>query len=257
MSSITSKDIYGDQPINGDKGVNGDKGIGSMDIEQQGQGYPVPFTAIMPKTLGAGSALALGAFGTTLTTLSLSLMEWRGVTTDNVFVANFFFVAAFGLVITAQWELSIGNGFAYTVFSAFGLFYAGYGAILTPAFGVAQAYGGIETTQYNNAVGFFMIMWTVFVFTFLIASLPTNIAYIVVFLFVDLGFLMVAASYFAMADGHAASSTALKKSGGVFCFVAGLVGWYIVFHLMLQDSLLDIPLGDTSRLFGKKHRKGE
>jgi len=54
MSSITSKDIYGDQPINGDKGVNGDKGIGSMDIEQQGQGYPVPFTAIMPKTLGAG-----------------------------------------------------------------------------------------------------------------------------------------------------------------------------------------------------------
>lgn len=47
-------------------------------------------------------------------------MEWRGVTTNNVFVANFFFIAAFGLVITAQWELSIGNGFAYTVFSAFG-----------------------------------------------------------------------------------------------------------------------------------------
>jgi succinate-acetate transporter protein len=47
-------------------------------------------------------------------------MEWRGVTTENVFVANFFFIAAFGLVITAQWELSIGNGFAYTVFSAFG-----------------------------------------------------------------------------------------------------------------------------------------
>lgn len=48
-------------------------------------------------------------------------MEWRGVTTDNVFVANFFFISAFGLVITAQWELSIGNGFAYTVFSAFGM----------------------------------------------------------------------------------------------------------------------------------------
>lgn len=47
-------------------------------------------------------------------------MEWRGVTTENAFVANFFFIAAFGLVITAQWELSIGNGFAYTVFSAFG-----------------------------------------------------------------------------------------------------------------------------------------
>ena len=101
-----------------------------------------------------------------------------------------------------------------------------------------------------------MILWTVFVFTFLIASLPTNVAYILVFFLVDLGFLTVAASYFATADGHAVAATALKKSGGVFCFLAGLVGWHIVFHLLLQDSLLDIPLGDTSRFFGKK-RKGE
>ena len=61
-----------------------------------------------------------------------------------------------GLVVTAQWELSVGNGFAYTVFSAFGLFYAGFGAILTPAFGVEAAYGG-DVKQYNNALGFFMI----------------------------------------------------------------------------------------------------
>ncbi|KAJ5770811.1 uncharacterized protein N7511_002862 [Penicillium nucicola] len=223
----------------------------SIDIEQQNVGTLRVETA---KTLGAGSALALGAFGTTLTTLSLSLMEWRGVTTANVFVANFFFIAAFGLVVTAQWELSIGNGFAYTVFSAFGLFYAGYGAILTPAFGVAQAYGGDSTAEYNNAVGFFMILWTVFVFTFLIASLPSNVAYILVFLLVDLGFLTVAASYFALADGKAASATALKKAGGVFCFLAGLVGWYIVFHLLLKESLLELPLGDTSRLFGKKRK---
>jgi succinate-acetate transporter protein len=61
-----------------------------------------------------------------------------------------------GLVVTAQWELSVGNGFAYTVFSAFGLFYAGYGAILTPAFGVEAAYGD-NVNEYNNALGFFMI----------------------------------------------------------------------------------------------------
>ncbi|KAL4805386.1 GPR1/FUN34/yaaH family-domain-containing protein [Aspergillus unguis] len=229
----------------------------SIDIEHQGRGTAGPVEDVRPKSLGAGSALALGAFGTTLTTLSLALMEWRGVTTTNAFVANFFFIAAFGLVITAQWELSIGNGFAYTVFSAFGLFYAGYGALLTPAFGISQAYGGTNTAEYNNAVGFFMILWTVFVFTFLVASLPTNIAYILVFLFVDLGFLTVAASYFAKADGHAGSAVKLQKAGGVFCFVAGLVGWYIVFHLLLQDSLLDVPLGDTSRVFGRRKAKGK
>lgn len=66
------------------------------------------------------SILPIGAFATTLTTLSLSLMEWRGVTTTNVYIANFFFIAAFGLVVTAQWELAIGNGLAYSVYSAFG-----------------------------------------------------------------------------------------------------------------------------------------
>ncbi|KAJ5273971.1 hypothetical protein N7478_009096 [Penicillium angulare] len=228
------------------------KATESLDLEQQGR--PIALDPGLPKSLGAGSALALGAFGTTLTTLALGLMEWRGVTVYNVFIGNFFFIAAFGLLITAQWELSIGNGFAYTVFSAFGLFYAGYGALLTPGFGVAEAYGGTDSAQYNNAVGFFMILWTVFVFTFLIASLASNIAYILVFLFVDLGFLTVAASYFAKADGHAASALALQKSGGVFCFLAGLVGWYIVFHLLLQDSILDLPLGDTSRYFGKKNK---
>ena len=136
-----------------------------------------------------------------------------------------------------------------------GLFYAGYGALLTPAFGVAQAYGGTSNPKYNNAVGFFMILWTVFVLTFLVASIPSNIAYILVFLFVDLGFLTVAASYFALADGHDASALALKKSGGVFCFLAGLVGWYIVFHLLLKDSLVELPLGDTSRFFPKTRKK--
>ncbi|KAJ5681557.1 thermophilic desulfurizing enzyme family protein [Penicillium maclennaniae] len=133
-------------------------------------------------------------------------------------VANFFFIAAFSLVITAQWELSTGNGFAYTAFST-----RGFGALLTSAFGVATAYGGSDTAQYHNAVGFFMILWTIYVFTLLIASLPTNVAYILVFFLVDLGFLNVAASYFASADGHAAAATALKKSGGVSCFLAGLV----------------------------------
>jgi hypothetical protein len=107
------------------------------DLERQATSSIVEPTP--PKTLGAGvrpknekqrklnitdksfqTSLAIGVFATTLTTLSMSLMEWRGVTTTNVYVANFFFAAAFGLVITAQWELSVGNGFAYSVFSAFG-----------------------------------------------------------------------------------------------------------------------------------------
>lgn len=50
----------------------------------------------------------------------MSLMEWRGVTTTNVYIGNFFFIAGIGMLISAQWELVKGNSFAYTVLSAFG-----------------------------------------------------------------------------------------------------------------------------------------
>ncbi|EMD63069.1 hypothetical protein COCSADRAFT_93275, partial [Bipolaris sorokiniana ND90Pr] len=157
------------------------------------------------------------------------------------------------LVVTAQWELSVGNGFAYTVFSAFGLFYAGYGAILTPSFGIVAAYGD-NVKELNNALGFFMISQTVFALVFLVASLPTNLVYIIIFFTVELGFLLIAASYFAVADGHAGASIALKKGGGAFCFLSGLAGWYLEFALLLKDSIIELPLGDTSRFFAKSRK---
>ena len=59
--------------------------------------------------------------------------------------------------MSANWELVRGNTYAYTVLAAFGLFYAGYGFIITPSFGVADQYGGADTPEYNNAVGFFVL----------------------------------------------------------------------------------------------------
>lgn len=97
------------------------------------------------------------------------------------------------MVVSAQWELVRGNSFGYTVLSAFGLFYAGFGAIDTPVLGLAAAYGS-NTVDYNNALGFFVLceftlppwkmsfsglfadmigaVWSVFNFFFLVGSLP-------------------------------------------------------------------------------------
>ena len=60
------------------------------------------------------------------------------------------------MVISAQWEIVRGNTYAYTVLSAFGLFYGGFGAIITPLFGVEASYAG-NTAEYNNALGFFVL----------------------------------------------------------------------------------------------------
>lgn len=82
-------------------------------------------------------------------------------------------------------------------------------------------------------------VWTIFVFALFIAVLPTNLTFIVIFVFLVLGFLFVASSYFAAADGHAAASINLKKAGGVFCFLAGLGGWYASAFAFAQKRSVD------------------
>ena len=129
---------------------------GGSDSPSALQYIPVPIT--MKAQLGSPTALAIGAFATTLTTLSLALMGFRGVSTTNAFIGDFFGVAGIGMFVTAQWEMVLGNTYAYTVLQAFGLFYAGFGFIITPSFGVAASYtGGASSPEYNNAVGFFVL----------------------------------------------------------------------------------------------------
>lgn len=94
-------------------------------------------------------------------------------------------------------------------------------------------------------------MWAVWNIFFLIGSLPVNLVYIGIFLTVELAFTLVAASYFAAADGHHNGSIALQKAGGVFAFLSGLLGYYTVGNLMCQDALsFRFPMGDTSKYFG-------
>lgn len=122
-----------------------------------GQAYiPVPVT--LKSQLGSPTALAIGGFATTLTTLSLSLMGFRSVSITNAYIGNFFGIAGIGMFVSANWELVLGNTYAYTTLGAFGLFYAGFGFIVTPSFGVAASYpGGAEDPMYNNALGFFVL----------------------------------------------------------------------------------------------------
>ncbi|MCJ1425326.1 hypothetical protein MMC29_003214 [Sticta canariensis] len=161
------------------------------------------------------------------------------------------------MVISAQWELVLGNTYGYTVLSAFGFFYGGFGAIITPFFGVAASYG-TDTVEYNNALGYFVLMWAVWNFFFLLGSLPLNLVYIGIFFTVQMAFTLVAASYFAAADGHLGTSTGLKKTGGVFAFLSGLLGYYTVANLMCQQSMsFSFPMGDTSHYFQPKKARDD
>lgn len=81
----------------------------------------------------------------------------------------------------------------------------------------------------------------------------SNLVYIGIFATVELAFGLVAAGYFAAADGKQDTSIALKKAGGAFAFVSGLLGYYTLGHLMCQEALFfSFPMGSTERFFKKR-----
>ncbi|KAM0563584.1 hypothetical protein ACHAPJ_001308 [Fusarium lateritium] len=207
--------------------------------------------------IGNPAPLAMGGFATTLLSVSLAMMGFRGVSLQTQFIGDLCFVACIGLLISAQWAMVKGDTFSYTVLTAFALFYGGYGATLLPSWGIIDAYGGIQTPQYNNALGFFVLIWAVFNLFFLIASIQLNVVYICIFICIELCLIFDASSYFALADGHPAQSTALMKAGGVFGFIAGLLGFYTVGFYLCQEVLpFPIPMGDTSAWFqARRERK--
>lgn len=62
----------------------------------------------------------MGGFATTLLSVSLAMMNFRGVFTQTIFMGDLCFVAGIGMLISAQWEMARGNTFSYTVLSAYG-----------------------------------------------------------------------------------------------------------------------------------------
>lgn len=91
-----------------------------------------------------------------------------------------------------------------------------------------------------------------------LAYICSNLVYIGIFFTVQMSFTLVAASYFAAADGHKITSIALKKTGGVFAFLSGLLGYYTVGNLMCQHALgFPFPMGDTSHYFRQKKERKE
>ncbi|KAJ5161760.1 hypothetical protein N7492_007152 [Penicillium capsulatum] len=177
----------------------------------------------------------MGGFATTLLSVSLAMMDFRGVSKQNIFVGDLCFVAFLGLLISAQWEMVRGNTFSYTVLSAYAFFYGGYGAAMTPALGIIDAYGG-QTPEYHNALGL-------------------NIVYILIFLGLEPCLCFDAASSFVTAEDKPRLGTSLMTVAGVFAFVSSLLGYYCVLHYMCQETLpFRVPMGDTSRFLRPRSR---
>ncbi|KAF5855689.1 hypothetical protein ETB97_008603 [Aspergillus alliaceus] len=223
-----------------------------MDTSQKRDIESLTSSLTRANRLANPSPLGFGAFSTTLMTLSLSMMGFRGVSNQVVFIADLCLLAGVGLLISAQWEMVKGNTFAYTVLAAFALYYGGYGVLLMPSMGVVEAYAG-QSKEFFNAFGFYLLVWCILNLFFFIAALATNVPNIIIYAGLEFSYIFNCTAHFLMADGNMAMGTKMTKVAGAFGFVSSLAGFYMLGYELCRDvSPTVIPLGDTSRFFRRK-----
>lgn len=89
---------------------------------------------------------------------------------------------------------------------------------------------------------------TMLSFIFLICSLRTNVAFVLVFTGATMGFGFAAGAFWNLAMGNATlGGLCLKAAGGSF-FACVMFGWYLLFAIMMAsvDMPFAVPVGDLS-----------
>ncbi|KAK5020666.1 hypothetical protein LTS07_011495 [Exophiala sideris] len=240
--------------------------------------YLSPYTqklGHLRSTFGNPTPMPLMGFLIASMPLGCNLMGWRGAGGDGAAIirpyANhdyggsglFFFFGGMLQILGSVLEWIIGNTFPFVVFACYGFpgaFWLAMGVTLQPAFN-AQAYyttqpGGIS--QFYSSFSFFWMVMALVTFFFLIASFRTNVVFVLVFLFIDLSFIMLMATYWSSAEGKTAVAEKCQKAAGAFIFVFCVFGWYLFFTMILLavDFPLRLPTGDLSTIFkGASERK--
>lgn len=136
--------------------------------------------------------------------------------------------------------MAVGNTFGATALSSYGGFWIAYGILLTPNWGLHDVYvkagGESDPNQWNSAVGFFLTGWFIFTTILLLCTLRSTVMFFMLFFTLDLAFLMLACSDYAMNNGAKSASQQLQKAGGGFGMLAAFLAWYNAFAGIADTS---------------------
>jgi succinate-acetate transporter protein len=194
--------------------------------------------AVRPSKIGNPGALGLFSFASTTFMLSLFNLQTRGIHTPNVVVGMAIFCGGLAQLLAGMWEFPRGNVFGGTAFTSYGAFWMSYATILIPGSGILSAYND-ATDELTSGLGIFLTAWAMVTFFFLIAALRKNIGFIVLFFFLTLTFVLLAAGTFT-------SMVSVTKAGGATGVITAFVAYYVGLSELLgaEDmTVVQLPIG--------------
>jgi uncharacterized protein len=135
-------------------------------------------------------------------------------------------------------EMAVGNTFGATALSSYGGFWIAYAILQTPSMNIlgpggpyatAAAAPGGDPKVANSAIGFFLTGWWIFTTILLLCTLRSTVMFFMLFFTLDLAFLMLMCSDYAIDNGQAAVGKTLQQAGGGFGMLAAFLAWYNAF----------------------------
>jgi succinate-acetate transporter protein len=215
---------------------------------------PAATPGTAPATTGWGASIAdpgplgLAAFAATTFFLSARNADLLNAPAEAGVLGLAFFYGGLTQLLAGMWEFTKGNTFGALAFSSFGAFWLSFWYLVTkgvPA--ILAAKGTVD--DVNHAVGTFLLVWTIFTFYMLVASLRVSAAVMAVFLALALTFL-------CLCIGAYADSTGWTKLGGWLGLITAVLAWYASFAGVTNSTfrrvvLPVIPLADRGSARGR------
>ncbi|OMH78734.1 Ammonia transport outward protein 2 [Zancudomyces culisetae] len=176
---------------------------------------------------------AIGLCGFALTTLVLS-MHNAGIgipygSPNNVVVGLAFFYGGFAQFTAGVFDILHNNMFGGTAFISYGAFWMSFASILTPGFGVKAAFTAANSKHLPNALGIFLLGWTIFTFIMMIASYRIHFVMATLFTFLFVTFVL-------LTIGEWKASKVFMTLGGSFGFVTALIAFYLAASLLISKK---------------------
>jgi uncharacterized protein len=185
---------------------------------------------------GFGAGIAdpgpLGLAGFAGTTFFLSAVN-TGILPESVgagVLGLALFYGGLAQLLAGMWEFVKGNTFGATAFASFGAFWLSY---YTLAFHVLPGVKA-SATDINHAVGWYLLVWTIFTAYMTVAASRVSLAVLAVFGALTLTFLFLTLGRFGSSD--------LTKIGGWLGFVTAVLAWYASFAAVTNATFKRVAL---------------
>ncbi|KAI1099677.1 GPR1/FUN34/yaaH family-domain-containing protein [Jackrogersella minutella] len=199
-----------------------------------GEFQPGLYKPVEHRKFANPAPLGLSAFALTTFVLSLINVNARNITEPNIALSLAFGYGGLVQLLAGMWEMAVGNTFGATALSSYGGFWISYAIVLTPGFNVLGEY--TSAADKASVLGFFLTGWFIFTFLLLLCTLRSTVMFFLLFLTLDMAFLMLACGEFAGSNGAAAASKKLAQAGGGFGLLAAFLAWYNAFAGIADSS---------------------